>query len=163
MVVDFNKKSRLNKNLFMGILILLIGQQIYFPMSYKYFHLALCFVFILITDIYDIKFRNYKRETTFIIVTCLLGAIPVVDTYMNFNFKAIYYIVLLFGCYLTLDLVWNTYKLFKEKNAEEKFSSKNKDIYNKNSRFIEVYMGAMATIIFLAIGYVIFDLFKSII
>lgn len=160
---DINKKFRLHKNLLMGVFIFLIAQQIYFPMEYRYFHLALCFVFILITDIYHMDYRNYSREEKFIIIVIMLGAIPIMDSYVNMNLALAYYALLLLGCYLTLDLIWHTYKMFKEKNADKKFSSKNRDIYNKKSKFIEVYMGSMTIIILIAMGYVVFDLFKSII
>lgn len=161
--IDVNKKYRLHKNLFLGIFIFLIGQQTYFPMEYKYFHLALCFVFILITDIYHIDYRDYSREIKFMIVIIMLGIVPIVDSYMSMDLAVIYYVLLLIGCYFTIELIWNTYKMFKEKNAERKFSSSNKSVYNKNSKFIEIYLGAITIIILIAMSYAIFDLLKSII
>lgn len=160
---DINKKYILHKNLLIGVFVFLIGQQIYFPMEYKYFHLALCFVFILITDIYHMDYRNYSREKKFIIISIMLGAVPIVDSYVNVSLAVIYYLLLLIGCYLNLELIWHTYKIFKEKNAEKKFSSRNREVYNKKSKFIEIYMGSMAVIILIAMGYAVFDLLKSII
>jgi len=147
----------------MGLFVFLVGQQIYFPMSYKYFHLALCFVFILITDIYDKKYRNYEREKIFMIVTAMLGIIPIVDANITMNLAVVYYIFLGIGSYLTLELIWQTYKMFKEENAEEKFSARNREVYNKKSSFITVYMSILALIIVIAMSYAIVDLIKSII
>lgn len=163
MNVDIQKKFAIHKNLLMGIFIFLVGQQIYFPMSYKYFHLALCFVFILITDIYDMEYRNYKREKSFMAVTVSLGIIPIVDTYMTMNLVAVYYIFLGIGGYITLNLIWQTYKMFKEEGAEKKFSTQNKEVYNKKSKFISIYLGTLSLIIVIAMSSAIFDLIKSII
>ncbi|GEM_PF-5859419 len=163
MNVDIQKKFTVHKSLLMGLFVFLVGQQIYFPMSYKYFHLALCFVFILITDIYDKKYRNYEREKIFMIVTAMLGIIPIVDANITMNLAVVYYIFLGIGSYLTLELIWQTYKMFKEENAEEKFSARNREVYNKKSSFITVYMSILALIIVIAMSYAIVDLIKSII
>lgn len=163
MNVDIQKKFAVHKSLLIGLFVFLIGQQIYFPMSYKYFHIALCFVFILITDIYDRKHRNYEREKVFMIVIAILGIVPIVDANIKMNLAVVYYIFLGIGSYLTLELMWQTYKMFKEENAEEKFSDRNKEIYNKQSSFITIYMGMLALIIVIAMSYAIVDLIKSII
>ena len=61
------------------LLLLVVAQQIYYPQNYKYVHLALVFIRMLLSEVYVIEFRYLKHEQYFVMAIVVTSIVSIME------------------------------------------------------------------------------------
>lgn len=157
----FGHASRFSNFLLRGVLLVGVGQQIYFPQRLKYFHLAILFTYMIFLEFFRDDRRAFHEE--YALVASILGCsvVTVAEYILNKSLSVMYLSILLFSIYLTGLLIMRIHKLVKSSEFEM-FTVKNKEMLEKGTTFIKVltiFIMAILTVSFMYGIYEIITLF----
>jgi len=146
------------------LLAITVTQQIYWPQEYKYMHLAVLFVRMLLTEMYQQEYRASKMDKWFIPAIFMTTAVSIIEKFANVQLSIVYLVCLLAATYLLLRMIGTLIHDSKQKDAAKKMHHKHVEALEKGRTFtLGVFYSIYATVLlsFVYTFYVIIKLLIS--
>ncbi|MBN2285907.1 MAG: hypothetical protein JXQ26_01715 [Tissierellales bacterium] len=147
------------KNIYYISATLLIAQQIYFPATYKYFHLPLLFLTLITVDLFEFKYRNYKEEIIILGSLMMCATIAGASQFFQLDLKSLYYVSLTIAMGYNFRLMDYTQKTFSSKSEMKRINSRNIKLFKGNGSFMRYYCRLIKLLLVVSWGYMWLDLF----
>jgi len=142
------------------LLLFVIAQQIYYPQDYKYVHLALVFIRMLLSEVYVIEFRYLKHEQYFVMAIVVTSIVSILEGIFSIPLGFLYLISLGAAVVIMSTFIKTMIDDASNVAASKKFHSKHIEMLKKNRTFtngiLYVLLGINAIILF----YVLFEMIK---
>ncbi len=161
-VIGNLKKPYVFNLIYQILLLFTIGQQIYYPQHYKYMHLVVLLVRILISEAYQNEYRVLKWDQLFIPMVFLSAIISIIERVSGANLGLLYLAILLGMIFMLIQFIVNVIKDTKF-NLREKMHPKHVDAYEKNKHFTLGLFYSLYAIAIVAFAYTFYELVKIII
>lgn len=146
-----------HKYLYLGMLVLVIGQQIYAPHQLGYFHLALLFVFMVFNDMRAFSQRNIGLELTFVAGIAIAVLSGIASRLCSGGFAWLYASgMVLSGSSAVLYFL--ELQLIVAHGQREKISEKHQMIFDKPAIFLRLMLFAAIAVVVIADAYVISEI-----
>lgn len=133
-MMDILRKPRVFNLMVQILLLFTIGQQIYFPQTYKYMHLVMLVVRLVISETYQNEHRVYKWDVVFLPMILLSSIISIIEKTANINL-GLMYLILLMGIMFLMSLMVGEVIKDTKGHLKEKMHPKHIQAYEKNSIF----------------------------
>ncbi|MBF4693650.1 hypothetical protein [Fusibacter ferrireducens] len=156
------KKPLVFNLIYQGLLLFTIGQQIYYPQSYKYMHLVVLLVRILISETYQNEYRVFKWDQLFIPMVFMSAIISIIEKVSGTNLGLLYLMILLGLIWMLAVLIANVIKDSKN-HLKEKMHPKHVDAYKKGKHFILGVFYSLYAIAIAAFAYTLYELIQLVV
>jgi len=154
------RNPRYFNTIYQLLLLFVIAQQIYYPQDFKFVHLALVFIRMVLSEVYLIEFRYLKHEQYFVLAIVVTSIVSIIEGIFSIPLGVLYLISL--GAAVVIMSTFIKTMIDDSSNfvASKKFHSKHIDMLKKNRVFtngvLYVLLGINALILF----YLIFEMIK---
>lgn len=152
-------KARRTNILFMTSFVIVLAQQIYFPQRYKYFHLALIFLYMVFHDLLKPQYRTYSYDYFFMISILGCSIVSVIEKMQEVNLSVLYLALLVISTCLAIRYMLILRKTIISKKIHDRIDEKGSNLLQKGTKFLSVLFLMIILVLILAIGYVIFMVF----
>ncbi|GAU76998.1 hypothetical protein [Fusibacter sp. 3D3] len=156
------KKPFVFNLIYQSLLLFTIGQQIYYPQSYKYMHLVVLLVRILISETYQNEYRVFKWDQFFIPMVFMSAIISIIEKVSGVHLGLLYLMILLGLIGMLAMFVLHVIKDSKD-HLKEKMHSKHVDAYEKNKHFTLGLFYSLYAIAIVAFVYTFYELIQLIV
>jgi len=156
------KKPYVFNLIYQILLLFTIGQQIYYPQTYKYMHLVVLLVRILISEAYQNEYRVLKWDQLFIPLVFLNAIISIIEKVSGTHLGLLYLVILLGLIWMLTQFIVgliNDTKFY----LRERMHPKHVDAYEKNKPFTLGLFYGLYAIAIVAFAYTFYELIKLII
>ena len=142
------KKPRYLNLVYQVLLILTVTQQIYWPQQYKYMHLAVLLVRMLLTEMYLQDYRVFKMDVWFAPLIGLTTIVSIIEKFAGVQLGIVYLVSLLAATYLLLRMIAKVIYDSKQSDVAQKMQPKHVEALEKGRKFIfSVFYLIYATIL----------------
>lgn len=140
------------------LIIAVFAQQIYFPQDYKYAHLALVFIRMILSEVYETNQRYQKYEAGFIAAIVVTMGVSVIEGLLSINLGIVYLLGLAVSIVIMSTFVKTIIDDSKCKQNARKFHPKHMEMISKNKTFTNGLMYVLMGICGVALLNVSFEL-----
>lgn len=149
----FGEPARLSKVLFLSTLTFALAQQIYWPQTYKYFHLATLFVFMLFTDSYQNEARNYRREFAINGIVASASIVTILEYLFLIRLSALYLVLLMGAMVVTCTLLVDLYRLIGSDQVRMLLKEDSRKAFEKGPLFLRFLIGGILAVLVFTAAY----------
>ena len=142
------------------LLLFVIAQQIYYPQSYKYVHLALVFIRMVLSEVYVIDFRYLKHEQYFVMAIVVTSIVSIMEGIFSVPLGFFYLISLCVAVVIMSTFIKTMIDDAKNRAATKKFHPKHIEMLKKNGTFTNGILYVLLGINTLILLYGIFEMIK---
>lgn len=142
------------------LLAMVIAQQIYAPQGFKYVHLALVFIRMIISEAYDAKHRFQKNEEYFILAILVTTLVSIVEKILTINLGLVYLLALAVAVVLMGTFLKTIIDDSKNYQGTTKFHAKHVEMLQKGKVFTNGILYLMLGICGLILLYVSYEIIK---
>ncbi len=143
--------------IFQGLLLFTVGQQIYFPQAYKYMHLVVLVVRMLVSEMYQNEHQTSKYDPLMIFLILTTASISIIEKIGHVNLGIIYLSALL-GLTIILSLIISGVIKDSKQNLELKMHPKHIEAFQKSSVFTLGIFYALYAITIASFAYTFYEL-----
>jgi len=152
-------KAKRIKGAYYFVLAAAIGQQLYLPVDYKYFHLPLVFLTLITVDMYNFEYRDYANEYKILFLLGCSTLTAAVDGITELDFRILYYILMAGSMYFIGRLMYSTVKVFSMgREGEKHINDRNVKLFKSGGSFMKIYGMLIIVIMIVAFAYMMLDL-----
>ncbi len=155
----FGDRAKFSKFLFLSTLTFVLAQQIYFPQTHKYFHLAVLFVFMIFTDSYRSEFRNYNREYLINGIVAFASIVTIADHVFSMQLSLVYLVSLIAAVVVAASLFIEMMSILGTEDANICLKEDSQKAFEKGPRFIKGLLYGLMGILLLAALYAVYAIF----
>lgn len=142
------------------LLLLVVAQQIYYPQNYKYVHLALVFIRMVLSEVYVIEFRYLKHEQYFVMAIVVTSIVSIMEGIFSIPLGFLYLISLGVAVVIMSTFIKTMIDDAKNKAAAKKFHPKHIEMLKKNRTFTNGILYVLLGINALILLYALYELIK---
>ncbi len=154
------RNPRYFNTIYQLLLLFVIAQQIYFPQSYKYVHLALVFIRMLLSEVYVIDFRYLKNEQYFVMAIVVTSIVSIMEGIFSIPLGFLYLISLGAAVVIMSTFIKTMIDDSNNQAAAKKFHTKHSQMLKKNRAFTNGILYVLLGINALILLYTFYELFK---
>lgn len=159
-MTEILRNPRYFKLTYQILLVGAIAQQIYYPQEYKYVHLALVFVRMILAEAYTPEYRYQKHESLFagaIVVTIVISAI---EGIFELRLGPIYLIALAFAVVMLMLFIKRTIDWVGTRQADKMFHPKHIQMLQKSTTFTNGILYVLIGTCVLILVFVLLEFIK---
>lgn len=156
----FGHESRFSNFLLKSALVVVIGQQIYFPQTLKYFHLAILFTYMIFLEFFKDDRRAFYEE--YALVASILGCsgVSIIEKLMDVSLPFVYMAFLYSGVFLTIKLLLRINRIIRKKQDLNMLTEKNQKMLIKGTSFMKILTASTIFILCISIFYGLYELIR---
>ncbi|MFZ5351386.1 MAG: hypothetical protein ACOZCL_01540 [Bacillota bacterium] len=155
----FGTEARALNFIFKTMLVIILAQQIYYPQTLKYMHLALLFIFILFLDVYKEEYRTLRKEAIFLALIFVCGLVSIIEKYASISLGAVYLISLAGAVLIAMDQIMTMIKDSKDEDKHSKFGAKHFEAVSKSKSFVILLFYMVISVMTLSLLYCLYLLY----
>lgn len=155
----FGDRAKFSKFLFLSTLTFVLAQQIYFPQTHKYFHLAVLFVFMIFTDSFRSEFRNYTREYLINGIVAFASIVTIAEHLFSIQLSLVYLAALIGAVAIASSLFIELKDLVGTEDAKLCLKEDSLKAFEKGPRFMKVLLYGLMGVLLLAAAYAVYAIF----
>lgn len=142
------------------LLVLVFIQQIYYPQEYKYVHLALVFIRMIISEAYDQKHRYLKFDEYFVSAILVTSFVSVIEVVFSIQLGLVYLLSLAVAVVIMSTFIKTMIDDSKNGLGAEKFHPKHIEMLEKGRLFTNGLLMALIGICVMILFYVLYEIIK---
>ncbi|MGX8795254.1 hypothetical protein ACR6HW_04015 [Fusibacter sp. JL298sf-3] len=146
------RKPRYFNWVYQGLLIFTIVQQIYFPQSYQYMHLAVLAVRMLVSEMYQNDYRAGKWDRYFIPLVFLCAILSIIEHTWQIHLGGFYLVALMGATAALMGIVAAALKDTKA-HLKTKMHPKHVEVTEKRRGFVVAILYGLYAVSALALVY----------
>lgn len=139
---------------YLALLTFVLAQQIYWPQTHKYFHLALLFAFMAFNDMRDHGRRDLRIDVSFAVLVFTAAVVSIVEAVVGANLEALYGLALSAAGFVAIKSFLDL-RVIVARNMKEYIAENHRQIFNKSTRLLEYMLYGVSAIVVIAVAYVI--------
>ncbi|MBS7526495.1 MAG: hypothetical protein PWP51_421 [Clostridiales bacterium] len=156
-------KPRILNLVYQALLIFTLTQQIYWPQEYKYMHLAVLVVRMLLTEMYQQDYRAFKMDYWFAPLIAITTIVSIIEKSAGIQLSMIYLVSLMAATYLLLRMIGNVIHDSKQPDVAEKMVPKHVEVLEKGRKFIFTIFYLMYATILVSMTYTFYVIIQLLI
>jgi hypothetical protein len=157
------KKPRILNLVYQVLLVLTVTQQIYWPQEYKYMHLAILLVRMLLTEMYQQDYRSFKMDSWFAPLIATTTIVSIVEKSANIQLSIVYLVSLLAATYLLLRMIGNVIHDSKQPDVAKKMVPKHVEALEKGHKFVFAIFYLMYATVLMSMVYTFYVIIQLLI
>ncbi len=142
------------------LLVLVFTQQIYYPQEYKYVHLALVFIRMIISEAYDQKHRYFKFDEYFVFAILVTSFVSVIEVVYSIQLGLVYLLSLAVAVVIMSTFLKTMIDDSRNGLGSEKFHPKHIEMLEKGRLFTNGLLVGLIGINVLILFYVLYEIIK---
>ncbi|GAB6108513.1 hypothetical protein [Fusibacter bizertensis] len=142
------------------LLVLVFVQQIYYPQEYKYVHLALVFIRMIISEGYNQTHRYFKFDEYFILAILVTSFVSVIEVIYSVQLGLVYLLSLTVAVVIMGTFLKTMIDDSKNGLGSDKFHPKHIEMLKKGRLFTNGLLVGLIGINVLILFYVLYEIIK---
>lgn len=140
-------------------LVFVIGQQIYYPQTFKYFHLAILFTYMIFLEFFRGDRRDIKELYTLVASVFACSVVSIIEGIWNQSLGLLFLGSLTISVVMTGFLMMRIYKKVTSHSVED-FTEQTKEMLRKGTLFIKLLAVSIMAVLVFSTLYVIWEMIK---
>lgn len=161
-MMNILKKPRYFNLVLQGLLLVTIFQQVYFPQHYKYLHLAVIIVRMLISEMYEQDYRFHPLDRWFVPTLLMTAVVSIVEKTAGFSLGFLYLILLMASLIMVIVMINGVITDSKTESHEYKMHPKHINMLKKGKGMTLGILYGMNLLVMIGFIYSFYELIKLI-
>jgi hypothetical protein len=139
---------------FLSLLTFVLAQQIYWPQTHKYFHLALLFAFMTFNDMRAHTRRDLRIDLSFAGLVFAASLVSIVEALSGAQAAVMYGVLLTAAGFVAIKSFLDL-RIIVARGMKEYIAENHQQIFHKSTRLLEYMLCGISVIVVIAVAYAI--------
>lgn len=139
---------------FLALLTFVLAQQIYWPQTHKYFHLALLFAFMAFNDMRAHTRRDLRIDVSFAALVFASSLVSIIEALSGAQLAVLYGVLLAAAGFVAIKSFLDL-RVIVARKMKEYIAENHQQIFDKSTRLLEFMLYGISAIVVIAVAYVV--------